>query len=460
VDIVRYSGDDERLALVGMCLNTQVLAAVASTWQPEVFSSRWSNVVAGWCVRHYNQFKEAPGQAGITAMFADWARSADKDTVDIVGKLVGSLDPNSLASTEYTVELIAKIGLRNSTRSLAEKIQGALANGKIEEAAALSESWRRPQVGVATDGVFLAEDDNAIDAGYDNFTPEPLIAYPGALGKFFGPMLSRDSFIAFLAPSKRGKSTWLIELAWRGILAKKRVVYISLGDMSQAQVVRRFLHKAAKNPVMPGSFRIPTGLTYEGKEPRVEYREHYTSQGMTKELAKIKLKAALEDDTKRLRVVCKGAATTTAGDIAGMIERWADQGWVPDIVVTDYADIMAGLPSHKDQRERINYNWMEMRATSTRFHCLYLTATQADTAGMDAWLLGPTNFNGDRRILDHPTGVVGINATLYEKKMGVTRFNWVVLREEESQKDNPSHICGVAGNMVVGCPAIISEWVK
>ena len=53
------------------------------------------------------------------------------------------------------------------------------------------------------------------------------------------------------------------------------------------------------------------------------------------------------------------------------------------------------------------------------------------------------------------TGMVGINATEKEKDRGITRLNWVVLRE----KAFSSYRCVyVAGCLAIAHPAIKSTW--
>ena len=47
---------------------------------------------------------------------------------------------------------------------------------------------------------------------------------------------------------KRGKTFWLIDMAWRGMLQRKKVAFFATGDMSQRQMMRRFIARAAKRP--------------------------------------------------------------------------------------------------------------------------------------------------------------------------------------------------------------------
>ncbi len=94
-------GIAERSAISSLCLNTQVLAAIAPGWTPDCFPSKWANIVGGWAAKYYNEYKEAPGVQGITALYADWAAGSDSDTAGIVNKWLTTLDPDQSVNPEY-----------------------------------------------------------------------------------------------------------------------------------------------------------------------------------------------------------------------------------------------------------------------------------------------------------------------------------------------------------------------
>lgn len=456
MEVFQIEGVTERSAMTALCLDPTVLAAVAPTWQDECLPSKWSNIVARWAVRYYDQFKTAPGIEGITALYADWAQGADKDTAEIVHKWLSGLEPETGVASDYSIQQIQKLVTRTAAKRLAEKVTGALANGKTEDAAALIESWKRPVSAQQLDYLSLFEHKDMIEAELASVASEPLIQYKGALGQFVNPLFVRESFVAFLAPAKRGKSTILMDLAWTATLQGRKVAYFSTGDMSRGQILDRLRVKAARKPKFPCTFRIPTALKYESKEPKVTYRTYQEPNGLGP-LDGVEAFAKYAQDD-RFRIVAKSANSVSAGDIATTVQRWADNGWVADVVVIDYADILRGPPGIREQRDQINENWITMSALRTDMRCLVVTATQADTEGMDAWCLSIKNFNGDRRKWDHVTGALGINCTIQEKKAGVFRLNHLVLREGEFASDLPQMVA-VAGCTKVGHPILLSEWV-
>lgn len=459
MELKAISGADERIAISALCLQRETLQAVAPNFPTDPFASRWANLVAMWCVRHYQNHQDAPGPGGITALYADWASTADKDTAAIIGRFLGSLDANAVPNSGYAVELIRKLILKTSIKNLSDKLSGALSNGKVEEALALAEGWGRPQVAEELEATYPLLDDAALDAAFNYTAAESLIQYKGALGQFFGPMLSRDSFVGVQGAAKRGKSTWLIDMVWKAVVQGRRVAHFNIGDLSEGQFLVRLMPKACKMPKGPGTYRIPTSLVFKDKEPVLEYKVRSYVDGFTREQGKQALMDKAGEDGKRFRLVSRPAGSMTVGDITTMCRRWADSGWVPDVISVDYIDILGPNTAIREVRDQINDKWLKLRALSTELHCLVLGATQADTEGYTAWLLEQKNFNGDRRINDHVSGIIGINQTPLEKRAGVTRLNWPTLREQEFMDQNPGTVVAAAGCMSLGSPSIISTWL-
>jgi hypothetical protein len=125
---------------------------------------------------------------------------------------------------------------------------------------------------------------------------------------------------------------------------------------------------------------------------------------------------------------------------------------VADVVVVDYMDILRE-DSGDDSRDKTNNKWMAARGLSQRRHLLFLSGTQANASSYSKKVLGRANFSEDHRKLAHVTGMYALNQNDEEKRYGVTRLNWIVLRESEFFE---SQCCHVAGCLDIANPAIRS----
>lgn len=115
---------------------------------------------------------------------------------------------------------------------------------------------------------------------------------------------------------------------------------------------------------------------------------------------------------------------------AGPFHRFTVQGLLVHNCI-DYADLIAPHRGSKDLRDATDYAWKVMRGISQEFHCLVVTATQANAASYDALTISRKHFSEDKRKLAHVTGIVGLSQTEEEKDHHVLRMNWPLVREAE-----------------------------
>lgn len=277
---------------------------------------------------------------------------------------------------------------------------------------------------------------------------ESLIKYKGALGNFFGDALCRDSFVSLMGPEKRGKTFWLGDFAWNGMLQGNKVAFFGVGDMSQRQMMRRFMVRAAARPwkVPPSDkppIRWPTSISH--------HPDCQSAETVLKDLVfkyPLELKAAKEAFNKLtrkkkeplLQMSIHPNNSISVHGIQSIINSWYQGGWHPDIIVIDYADILAPISGTQDTRDQIDQTWKGLRSLSQSEHCLMLTGTQSDAASYKADTLDMSNFSNDKRKMAHVTGMIGLNQTNEEKSNQIMRLNWIVLREEEFVTDRCVHV--------------------
>ena len=451
----------ERSVITGMVVHERVCAMVASKWDGELFASRWANVVAGWCVVFFAKHGKAPGKS-IASMYARWAaKQADESTADLVGDFLSSLSDEyeELAedlNPEHVIDLAGELINEVRLRRVFEQGLGDLEVGRISEAEDRVATYGRVELGAGA-GVNVLDDDDALKAAFED-KQESLVRYPGALGELFGNNLHQDGLFAFLGPEKRGKTFWLMDMAWRAMLQRKRVAVFSVGDMSQNQMMRRFVSRAAKAPLNAGRIAHPTKLTRddEGKAV-VEHEDHIFEHPLSWQAGREAFGKAMRKVRSKnsyMKLSCHSNSSIDVAGIDAVLRQWEHaEGWVPRVVVIDYADILAMNHGGTDQRDKINQCWKDLRKLSQDRHILVATATQADADSYSRDVLGMGNFSEDKRKLAHVTGMMGLNQTATEKRQGLMRVNWVVLREDEF---NAGRCVTVASCLGVARPAVLS----
>ena len=78
-----------------------------------------------------------------------------------------------------------------------------------------------------------------------------------------------------------------------------------------------------------------------------------------------------------MRIACYGSGTLSVADIDSILVEWQRDDWAADVVVVDYADILAPPKGVKDTLDQIDENWKGLRRISQVRNCLVVTATQS-----------------------------------------------------------------------------------
>lgn len=454
-------GGDERRLLTAMVVDRAVLAAIAGRWEKGLFSSRWANLAGGWCVEFFRKYRKAPGKE-IESLFDQWAQdgSKDKETVKLVETFLSGLSGEYSrlrkdSSPEFVLDLANQYFNRVRLQNLKDEIEADLSVGDVQKAKAKVDGFKVVEVGAGS-GIDVFQEQAAV-IGALQARGESLIEYPEALKNFFANSLERDAFICFMGKEKVGKTWNLVDLAYRGATQGRRVAFFEVGDMSQAQIMRRFMVRAAKHPLLKGRVKYPIGME-PGDPPEITYKEFDYDEDLDEK----KALAAFQKVTKKLnlgyptlKLSCHPNSSINVHGINAIAEGWVRDGWNPDVIVIDYADIIAPINGAAETRDQINATWKALRAMSQSFHCLVVTATQTDAASYRAETVDRSNFSEDKRKLAHVTGMIGINQTEEEHTRGVTRLNWVVLRELEFSESKCVHL---AGCLALGNPAVHSTF--
>lgn len=459
-----YDASTEKRIVTGMVVDDVVCGRITERWHAGgLFDGRWANLVGGWCVTYYRKYAKAPC-GDIEGLFAAWAATCtDENTVKLVDKFLSGLsgeyeEEAAEVNPDYLVDLAGEHFNAVNLTHLTELIKGHIDAGDVNKALEVLGKWGKVEMGVGA-GIDVLQDKTAVQAAFEDEN-EALITYPGDLGRFFGTQLARDEFVAITGATGRGKTWWLMDIAWMGMRQGRRVAFFEVGDMSQNQIMRRFMSRVAGKPHKPPyTIEVPVEITRSNGEPCAEVvTETRTFDGPLDWVAAWE---ACQRKTRRrkkplLRLSVHPNTSINIDGIVGILGAWEREGWVPDVIVIDYADILAAPAGYTPgDREAINATWKAMRSLSQQRHCLVVTATQADARAYDANTISRSNFSDDRRKNDHVTAMLGINTTELEAEMGVCRLNWTKRREEAYIE---SHCVHVAGCLAIGRPHIKSTF--
>ncbi len=460
--ITQYNDKNERLILIAMIVDSIVLGKIAAKWQSKLFKSKYANTVASWCISYYEKYNKAPMQR-IENLYQNWsAKTKDKDTIAIVEKFLDSLNNEYKelkheCNSDFIIDLAGRHFNKVKLQKLVDEIESDIQADDIDIAKTKITDFNQIEMGTG-EGINVFQDDEALKRIFTDDT-EALIKYPGALGEFFGNHLERDGFISFLGPDKSGKTFWLLDVAYRAMLQRRKVAFFEAGDMTETQIMRRFAIRNSKRPFRAGIVKYPISIKRRKKQKyaKVRLKNKKFTKGLSYKTAKQSnidlMENRIHSDKPYLKLSCHPNDSLTVTQIESIVKAWSRANWVPDIIIIDYADILDMTYNNVEGRDAINKTWKRLRALSQKLHCLVVTATQSNSKSYEAELIRKKNFSDDKRKNAHVTGMIGINCTSEEKARGITRLNWVVLREDEYLESKCVH---TAGCKKIGNPAIKS----
>jgi len=387
-----------------------------------------------------------------------------------------------------------------------QEVQALIDVGKVEEAEQLAQGFT-PTVAIeASSGIDLSSEEalEMVERAF-NETSQRVLDYPGALGDMWNEHLIRGGFFTLLAPEKRGKTFMMLELALRAIRQRANVAFFEAGDMTESQLLRRvcvYISRRSDREKYCQERFIPVGDcshnqldtcdrqdrncdhgVFEGIDSQAFYTnpeqfiDQETLQGKWEEFpdyepcdshsckdrrgsiwvkkvkkstplsgkqAKEQMKKFFERYRRRFKLSSWPAGFLTTTEMRRCLDEWERvDGFVPDIIVIDYADLLSADDGAVNEfRHRQDHVWKNLRALSQERHALLVTATQADADSYKRGRLSISNFSEDKRKLAHVTAQYGLNQDPLgrEKRLGLMRINEIVVREGEFSADREVYV--------------------
>lgn len=461
------NGQAERRVLTAMLTDAAVLARIVPKWTEDgLFESSWANLVGGWAVTYHRKHKNAPGKA-IESIFEEWVATGRGEATEAVEGLLrglsGEHERNGECNTEHAIDLAGRHFNRVRQGKLRDGIDSCLRGNKIDRADELIRKYSRVEMGIGS-GVDILRDAAEIEAAWEQ-GKNPLIQYPGDAGQFFQRSLVREGLVSFLGRSKVGKSYWLLDMAWRAILQRRKVAYFECGDLMN-EIRDRIIVRAAERPMHSPTGTWPLEVEWpkeikkrKGSDPEVRCERRTFAKALTPKEGVEACFSVMREQVKSKRCYLKlsmhSSRSLNVPTMRSMLDAWELDGWTPDVVICDYVDILAPVDRKVDRREQINDTWIALRAMSQDLHCLVVTATQSNRDSFGKRYLDMDDVSDDKRKLDHATAMIGLNATKEEKDLNLMRLNMVLLR---SGRFNSSRCLSVAQCLALANPCVLSSF--
>jgi hypothetical protein len=502
----KFDSSLERRIVVGMVVSAEFLAEAATLFRPDLFRVPALKTAAQWCVRYWEEYGTAPGRH-LQDIYESKRRSGEvpdaaaPEIESILSDLSNEYLSNPNLNHRYLLQQMERLMRSRALLALGEDLVALASTEKVEDAELALANFKP----VAREGTSWSDPFNLSDDQIDLIFADGdvLFRFPGEVGELIGPV-ERDSFIGIQAPEKRGKTWWLWEFALRAVLSRCNVAFFSVGDMSAPQnwrrvhgwVLRSSRKRSGRNTLVPvldcrlnqlGECRdcpnqdpvmLADGKLLEldeaqdhepcirclKEDPQRFIGSRWYKRERVPDFQPHRAKAFLQQLSRRtggkaIRLQCYPSNQANVRTIRTMLDLWEKQdGWVADVVVIDYADILAPEDAREvETRHRINATWAALRGLSTERSIAVITATQAAKTSYNKSNQDMGDVSEDKRKLGHVTSMIALNQAPGEKKMGLMRVNQLVVREDDfDSRENV--VCLQC--LAMSRPLLGSYWLK
>ena len=485
----------ERRICTGLIVSTDYLRKVFPIINLRYFQSPTAKLLAQWCVEFFEKYDRAPGR-DIEGIYIQKVREGLKEEqaewIEMVLEgLSQDYERADSFNADYLLDETKSYFRQRHLELFTKELKATIESGDVSKAEALAMGYRPS---LAEKGSYLdVFSQNALVVVEDAFRErqKPLIKFPKALGEFWNHELHRGAFVAFMGREKIGKTFWLIEMAMRAIRSGCNVVFFQAGDMTEKQQIRRIaiylagksdreaycqemwvpevdcvknlLDQCNKPEREPNEqvFERVADINYETLIQAVESHPNHVPCRNCSELVGtvwLKKRPATKPLTwvegykamrrfgrkykRKFRLCTYANETLSVTEIKNLLWKWEkEEGFVADVIVIDYADILAPCPDfrHLDFRNQQNRIWQRLRNLSEEKHVLVITATQAKATAYSKadGLLDLSDYSEDKRKYAHVTAMYGLNQSADEKQIGIMRINELLVRDSDFNSNRP-----------------------
>jgi replicative DNA helicase len=418
---------EERRILSYMITSTSFLTKVHSIAIPKLFKSSFSRIVSEWIWEYYDYTSQAP-KRGIEEIYLKKNQKLNEDDKELIKEFLSNLskdwekyEPNNVIytaknATEY-------FGLR-SLEKLRDRLTDTIESQDKASGERLISEYRKVER-PSSKHIDLLTNASAIKNAFSH-EHEHLFSFPGALGSFVGTFM-RGDFFAIMGAMKRGKSHYLWYTGNRALNMGLKVLFISL-EMTEKQMLRRMWQGMTGQPYETGKIRIPA-FKRKGDKYEVGFN-HVNKSGM--DLSKVEEKQEFYRKmvrTGELKFIEFPTYGASARDIeTELINLEYYEGFIPDVVIVDYADILKPINERVDYRHQLDTTWKKLRGIAQDRSLLMVTGSQTGRGGMERDVTA-TDVAEDYRKLAHVTKMIALNQNKKEKEDGIMRMSNIVQRE-------------------------------
>jgi len=401
-----------------LCMDKNHYLQIRSIIDHQNFDNDIYQVIAQRAIKFIDSYKEPP-MDHLADLLDDKLNSSKQNTARMYNKIVSSIyEGYETINVKYVTEKLQEFVEEQTFKAGILTAVKSLKGGNLDQAKVVMDKALKTQVNTFNGGIDLFDDkqfsylDDQTQGyhtdikGLDDYGVSPC---PGEL-------------FTILAGTGKGKTWMMIHMAKSCIQQRKKVLHITL-EMSEAKTMMRyhqsFFAIAKKSKEYERTVLELDELGRFSSFEKVILKPKSFQDTDIKEHIKEKIRKTFKGNFLKIKQFPTGSLTTL------QLESYLEQlerveGFVPDVIVVDYADLMK--LDARDIRGSTGQVYKDLRGIAVDRNVAMITASQSNRAGAGVKIITSQNFAEDYSKAAISDNIITYNQTEDEKELNIARI--------------------------------------
>lgn len=491
----------EEKILTGLIVSDRICRDTLKLIKRDTFQNPYVQTLVKWVSNYYKTYHKAPQKTIQDIYNVERTNLKNEESLLIgtfLGKLSDAFEREERINEDYLIDRAVEYVKKRALKNISERIESCVETNKVDEAEKALQSYQ--QITKDSQKFINPFSDETVKKFFvdESNNINKMFAMPGALGSLIG-YFERGTLVGIMAPAKRGKSFLLMEIALQAFFERFKVLFVSL-EMNSFKMERRLIRRI-------------TAFGDESKEYIYPCFDCFRNQidECNKSIRTNNIRLRDEDDAKpdfdsnmdyRPCTACRGKkdylpetwfelhkrpkrkATNSRKVISGISKMYQDnfrlicypkfsanvqniksdilsleqnENFIPDVIVIDYADILAPEDSRITGRDRYDETWKMFGNLADVRRALVVTASQTNRQSFDKKNVTQTDASEDIRKIANVEMMLVLNQTTEEKRSHIMRVAVVAGRDDEFDQYKG---CVILQNLALGQVCLDSEMLS
>ncbi len=490
--------------VIGMVMSTKFIREVRDVYNLDYMKNSFAKAVCAWALNYYEDYEKAPKYQikDIFDLKREEMEPADVTIIEaFLVKLSKQYSEEQEINEDYFIDKAIEYFEKRELEIRSEQTRKLLEAGKVAEAKEVFSGYK--DVEKKTSEIFFPLSTEQAMKVYDDKN-EHLLILPGKLGEFLGPF-DRGHLFSVVGRFKGGKSFTMQEIVIQALACRLKGAVFSL-EMNENDLCKR-IYKRLSATTDSDNFAIQscfdcvssqddsctktsrigkTGLILQsGEIPKFSPELQYTPCDVCRKFPEwdrppeFKLTTwfsqhkkephSLKNSVRTIRkftgmwgnnlaVKAYPRFSATLSDIRRDLDYLEYiEGFIPDVVIIDYAGIIKPERSFSKDYMGLDAIWMSLAGLAEERHCLVVTGSQVERGTLSKKQIESDGLAGWIGQLAHVDMMIALNQDSKEKKRGLVKIAKLADRHKDF---NEQDMCHVLQHFGTGQTVLDSEIVR